>query len=240
MKKSFSTTTIVFATLLGMAAPSLWASPIGHLTAGRRYYVAARDLHQWSAGGYVKSGSRDTRQGDYDFTKAVMFLGHDFTPWVTTFVKAGMNNTTISAMVPDDDDYSLEIGFGMRFNLLHHEIMDPTLLEDRLFVNASWEYSTTQASRGSSTQDFHELQASLTLSIVNDILGSKLYLPHSIGLFFGPTFSLVSTSGATTRDELGFIVGLEVFHSNRLSLHAALEQIGTDSSSVLVGLHLCL
>ncbi len=241
MKNNSAMATLVFSFCLAVTGSALLASPIGNISAGRKYYVAARDLDQWSAGAYVKSGKREIRQGDIDSTKAIMYVGYDFFPWVTTFVKGGMNNTTIDSIVPaQDDDYNMELGFGMRFNVFHHEILDPTLIEDRIMVNASWEFSSTQARRGFQDQDFRELQASATLSIVNDVAGSKLFLPHSIGLFFGPTYSMVDSSGANTRSEVGLVAGLEVFYTKRVSFHFSMEQIGSGSSSGLVGVHVCL
>lgn len=238
MKNNSAKATLVFSLCLIAMGSTLFASPIGNISAGRKYYVAARNLDQWSAGAYVKSGSREIRQGDIDTTKAVMYVGYDFLPWVTTYAKGGMNNTTIGTA--QDDDYNMELGFGMRFNLLHHEILDPTLFEDRIMVNASWEFSSTQARRGFRDQDFRELQASVTLSIVNDVVGSKLFLPHSIGLFFGPTYSMVNTSGVDTRSDLGLLVGLEVFYTKRVSFHFSLEQIGSGSTAGLAGVHVCL
>jgi len=238
MKRAIVKSAVLAAFCVTFLAGGLFAYPIGNQDAGRKYLIAARDLTPWSAGVHVKSGRREARVDsvtrDIDFTRAALYVGYDFVPWVTTFVKAGANNTSLDGR--GEDDYSLELGFGMRANLLHHEIMDPTLFEDRIMINASWEFSNTEASRHLRDQSYRELQASLTLSIVNDLRGDKLYFPHSISLFFGPTFSLVDTSGASMRNEMGLVAGLEVFTTKRVFFRLAAEQIG-DSSSVLFGLH---
>ncbi len=241
MKKTFLPALLAISFAIPTLAPVANASSIGHISAGRKYYFAARDLQPWSAGVYVKSGKRDIRQGSIDTTRFALYAGYDYFPWVTTFAKVGSNNTSIDTVVPTtDDEFNMELGFGQRFNIFHHEILDPDLFENRILVNAAWEFSTTQARRGNRDQDFRELQASVTLSLVNDVVGSKLYLPHSIGLFAGPTFSLIDTSGASTRNDFGVIAGLEVFLTKRVSFHASMEQIGSGSSSALFGMHLCL
>ena len=89
-------------------------------------------------------------------------------------------------------------------------------------------------------QAYSELFASATLSLVNDIYGDKYYLPFSIGVYVGPCYSVIETSSTSIEDDFGYVAGLEVFYTKRISFFATANQFGSNSSSATVGVHLCL
>ncbi len=242
MKKSFPKLAALSFVYILSSASWLSAAPIGHSAAGRQYLVTARPLDAWSLGVQARVGTRearvDNRTEDIRFTRLGMYAGYDIQRWITAFVKMGANDTRLDDF--SGGQFSFEFGGGMRFNLFHHEILDPTLNEDRILINAAWEYSTAQAERMGGDQRYHELHGSLTMSIVNDVVGTKMYIPHAIALFFGPTYSLFDSARVSTRSDVGVLVGLEVYHSERTSFRFSVEQIGSDSTTGMFGVHVGL
>jgi hypothetical protein len=233
---------VTVVSVLSLANVAAWAAPMGNVMAGRKYFVAAKDLSPWTAGVYFRGMSRD---GEVDNTaqtiegsKLCLYTGYDVLPWMTPYVKLGTGSISLDGS--GNKDYNPEFGFGLRLNLLHHEIMDPTLFEDVIMINASCEYSVTEATRDEDTQAFAELYAAATVSILNEILGDKFYLPNGISLFLGPTYSIIESSATTTDDDFGFLFGVDIFHSERVSYYFSAEIIGSNSSAVMAGLNVCL
>jgi hypothetical protein len=222
-------------------APAL-AAPVGNVSAGRKYFLAARDLSPWSTGIYLRSGTRTADVGDieenFDYTRFLGYIAYDFFPWLTPYLMAG--SASISLDGTGDGEYKPEFGFGVRFNVLHHDIMDATLFEDVLLINASCQYSLTEATREETSQELQEFYATATLSILNEITGSKLYLPEGISIFLGPSYSLINTPSTTAKDNFGILVGMEVYYTKRISFYLSAEMMGTDSTSAMVGINLCL
>ncbi len=239
MKRSYLSAPVC---LLTASLISAMAAPIGNVSAGRRYLIAAQDLTPWTAGLFVRSGEREAQVSGwdrtFDYTRLAFYIGYDVFTWITPYVLIGANNTDLDGT--GEGEFKPEWGFGMRLNLLHHDIMDPTLFEDTILVNASWQYSVSQAMRKGDEQEMHELCAVFTLSVLNEFSGSKLYLPEGMALFGGPIFSLVDTSGADMKEDYGLVAGLEVYYTKRISFYIAGELMGKDSAGVMVGINLSL
>lgn len=234
--------TVALALIVSFLAANVFAGPIGNQNAGRKYFIAAKDLSPWSTGFFARSGNRAARVSGidekYDYTHFAAYIGYDFFPWVTTYVLAGGNNTSFDGT--GDDVAKPEFGFGMRFNVLHHDLLDPTLFEDVLLVNAAWQFTSSDGFRNDSEQTVQELYANVTISIVNEILGDKFYLPNGISIFAGPSYSVVESSSVSPDDNFGILLGLEVFYTKRISMYLSGEMMGTDSTSVGAGIHVCL
>jgi hypothetical protein len=234
MKKLALTTAVVVTFVL--TSTSVFAVPIGTSNAGRDYLIAAKDLLPWSYGLTAKVGSRevnaDGNAEDMDVMLMMGFVGYDILPWVTIYGAAGSG--ILAAGDDNDKTGSFAMGVGARANLLDQEIMDPTLFEDRIRVNAGAEYVYSQVEINDSDDDFYEFEVSVMISIVNDVIGHKRYLPYAISLYLGPVYSNIE-GGADEREEFGFAGGLEVFYTKRVSFEMGMEQFGQDSSLFLFG-----
>ena len=240
--KKFGIPFVAAFVLLTLGTASTMASPVGNVMAGRKYMVAARDLTPWSAGLYYRGGTREAEVGNTDesieFSRISVYAAYDVLSWLSPYVKIG--SSTINLDNSTDPQSKPEFGFGARFNILHHDILDPTFFEDSIMVNASIEYSMTEATRDEDTQTFAEVYASATVSLLNEILGDKFYLPNGIALFLGPSYSIIETGSTTTDSDFGFLIGLEIFYSEKVSFYLSSEQMGKDSTSILAGLNICL
>ncbi|MDI6774871.1 MAG: hypothetical protein QME60_05685 [Verrucomicrobiota bacterium] len=239
MKKSLAALSVL---LIGACLTSGLAAPIGNVDAGRKYLIAARDLTPWSTGLFLRSGARDAKVSgsdrSYDYLHFAAYVGYDLFAWITPYVLIGSNNTDFDNT--GDDEFKPEFGFGMRLNLLHHDIMDPTLLENTILVNAAWQYSVSEAIRNNDGQAMQEFYATATLSILNDLDDSKLFLPEGIALFLGPAVSIVNSDRVSTKEEYGIVAGLEIYCTKRVSFYLSGEMMGKDSNGVLLGVNLCL
>jgi len=218
----------------------LLAVPIGNSDEGREYLIASQDVSKWSCGVYSRAQNRDVtsnrRQLSMRLRKVIAHVGYDFERWFTTYAVAGQSQAGTSGG-GGYADAGTELGMGMRFNILDLEILDPTLFEDKIRVNAGWQYSMSDTEWEGRQTNLHELSASLMLSIVNDIEGNKLFCPNSIALFAGPIYSDIHSSSINEKNKLGFAVGMEVFLSEKISLECAIEKFDADAYSAGINVH---
>lgn len=236
-KRAFLTSVVILFLLAGNLSPLL-AVPIGSSNAGREYLLAAEPLGKWSCGVYSKARKRDVTTGGLSLPmksrKTMGYVGYDFKRWFTTYATAGSSETMIGGSGYADGES--EYGVGMLFNILDHEILDPTLFEDKIRINAGWQYTSSGTKYAGATRKWHELFASLTVSLVNDVEGSKFYLPNSIAIFAGPIYSDIQSSSIDEKDAFGLITGLEVFYSEKISIDWAIERF--ESSAYTVGINI--
>jgi hypothetical protein len=192
----------------------------------REHIVSSAPLSNWSTGLYydnaekeveLKNGSRQLLKS----SKTMVYIGYDVLPWFAPYVVAGQNDAKIGYFNSSYEDGSLQYGLGAMFNLLDHEVADPTLIEDRLRLTAGVEYSWTSTDYLNDELEWTALDASLTASIVNDVAGNILFSPDSIAFFGGLIYSKWGGSdikGATSNtDEVGYTLGLEVFYTPSVS-----------------------
>lgn len=231
MKKCKVLIYVVVFLVAGKFSP-LFAVPIGDSNLGRKYLVTAEDLGNWCCGLYSSSRDRDVQSGGKTLPMKshtmAGYVGYSYKPWFITYVVIGNSKTKIGFSGHPNSES--EYGFGMLFNILDHDILDPTLFEDRIRINAGWQYSAskTQWGAGNKTK-WRELSASLTVSIVNDIVGDKRYYPMSIALFAGPIYSDIMSSSIDEKEKFGFTAGLEVFYTQRVSFYCGIENFGDDA-----------
>lgn len=211
----------------------LLAVPIGNSNEGREYLVAAQDVSKWSCGVYSRTQKRDVTSNRQQFSmelrEVMAHVGYDFKRWFTTYAVAGQSQAEIGG--GGYADAETELGVGMHFNILDLEILDPTLFEDKIRVNAGWQYSMSETEWAGRQTNLRELSASLMLSIVNDIEGNKLFLPNSIAIFAGPIYSDIQSSSINEKNKLGFAAGMEVFLSEKISLKCAIERFDATAYS---------
>jgi len=197
----------------------------------------------WSCGIYYHGRERDvevlggTTPALLEEDRVIGYVGYNPVPWLGIYGMAGWDRADLGSAFLADSEAQLIYGASLNFDLFSHEIQDPVLLEDKIRVNAGIGFFKTDVETHGKKEDLTEVEASLTVSVVNDVAGSKLYLPESIALFFGPIYSEfigddIEDSGD---DQVGFTVGLEAFNVKRVSLSTRVEFF--ENTGYAVGLH---
>jgi opacity protein-like surface antigen len=153
-----------------------------------------------------------------------VYVGLEVTPWATIFVGGGMGDHQLG-MTESDTRHKLEAG--ILVNLIDHEILDPTLFEDKLRVNAGASWAYTEAEWVDQDVRWQELTAFLTVSVVNDTTGNKFFNPNSVAVYAGPLFNYIQSDEIELRDELGFLAGIEIFLTESISLDLGMRHIST-------------
>jgi opacity protein-like surface antigen len=192
-----------------------------------------------SAGVYGGTCERDVKYKGgvvmpLETQKAVLYLGVDIMPWATLFVGGGTANHEFGGVAADDSSFVVEAG--LLIGVIDHEILDPTLFEDRLRVNVGASGSYTDADRFGDTLWWQELTAFATVSIVNDTTGNTFFNPNSIALYMGPYFSYIQSSDIEAEETLGIMAGVEVFVSESISFDIGIRDL--DSTAIEGGLHI--
>ena len=207
------------------------AGPLGNSNVGGEYMVGTQNLWPWSFSVLYESQKRDvTPLGRLQSQQYIGCVGFDPLRWLTVYAGAGSGTTKFSGLSNPEDNPTYLLG--AHFNLLDHQVASPTMFEERIRINADLQYSVTRADSGI---DWSEFYGSLTVSIVNDVEGNKIFLPNSIALFVGPVFSDLESDVFDEESTTGYTLGIEVFLSEKVSLGYALEEL--DGSSYTVGLN---
>jgi len=210
---------------------------LGNSDFGKEYLLGVEDLSKWCGGIYVESMNRKVGYNGLSQTmeldRSMLYVGYNFMPWITTYITAGSGPVSLTND-PDPFDGDTSMGVGMHFNLLDHDIMDPTLFENSIRINGRCEY-TFNSIDGLGIGEWQEIQISLTLSIINDLNANILYLPKAIGLFAGPVFSDILFGDIDEETKTGAFAGMEVYYSERVSFYGGVLTIG--DSSTAFGLH---
>jgi hypothetical protein len=225
---------LVSVLALSMASKS-FAAARSPSNQGRDYVVAEEALSKWCAGVYVDTMEKNVKVENYgtlpmDSSKIMLYAGYEVLPWFSPYVVGGQNSAEIGTSESDD---SARFGLGAMFNLMDHEIADPALIEDRLRVNAGVEWSRTSTEYYSDELDWNALDASLTVSVVNDTMGDILLVPESIALFGGLIYSHWGGDVEDADSELGYTVGLEVYCTPSVAFAVSanfLEETGMTAS----------
>lgn len=226
------TVPVVFAVLfaLSLSVPAL-AAPIPGSNLGIEHFMGAERLARWSGGVYGGVAERKVEigSGAYDMETpwAALFVGYDVSRWLTAYGIVGWTKSELNNM--EDADEEVMFGGGAIARLLDHEILDPVLFEDRIRINAGCEYAVFQADLAGQSQDWGELSASLTIGIVNDVVGNKLFLPNAVGLYAGPAYSDFHGGDVTAVEYFGFIGGIDIYYSETVTLEFFAEHYEKDS-----------
>jgi len=206
--------------------------------------ISGQSLHNWAFGIYGESWTREVDVGgadlDMEHSRVMAYAGYDILPGVTFYVTGGMGISDIDDQGAADGE--AEYGAGLNFNLFDHEILDPTVFDDRIRINGC-----VQGTYGSTEYDpengelselkWQEVYASLTLAVVNDCAGNKFFAPMSISLFVGPVYSAFLGGDVETDRNFGVTAGMEVFCSLNATLTAGVLSFGEDIGYT-AGLHL--
>ena len=241
MKKRIRLTLCALALLtLGGLSPVL-AAPRGYSDTGMDYIEGSSDLRLWSIGFYSDGRIRDVEISDLPYrletSKVMGYIGRDLTRWMVLYATAGSCKFEVQSSLATQESSS-EYGVGLKINLLDHEIMDPTLLEDQIRLNATFQYSGSEFEWLGRTRKLTELSGHLTFGIVNDIEGNVLFRPNGIGVFAGGVYSTFVSGDIQERDTLGYTAGLEIYYTEKVTLDVRLE--GFDDLTYLGGIHIRL
>jgi hypothetical protein len=246
MKKTFAITCAVATITLGSFAVSFAAPVPTDSNSGKDYFLSVPDLNAWSCGVSFESMDRKLRvpdiyrrtpQDKYRGVKSLGFVGYDFEPWFEGYLTAGLSTTKINKQLSDGNN-GPAYGLGVHFNIIDKDIPDPTLWDDKIRVTAGAQYlgfNGTDPYTGKTVQ-LGELSGSIIVSVVNDLQGSKEFLPNSIGVFGGLIYSdLTNAKNVMADSTVGFIAGLESYYTESVSFVFAVEQIG--GSGYLAGIN---
>lgn len=205
---------------------------------GTDYVLSEEALARWSCGLYADHAEYKVRVFDLPDTGLevdhyMAFVGYQLLPWLTPYVSGGSSDATFDG----EDDSDVCFGVGAQFNLLNHEIPDPTLLEDRLILNGGLEYTFNSAEWMDETLDFGEFTAQLNAGIVNDVTGEAFFIPESVTLFGGPIYKSINSSDikGSGASGLGIGGGAEILYTERVSLYG--YWFKTDESGYAFGLN---
>jgi opacity protein-like surface antigen len=167
-------------------------------------------------------------------SRVMAYLSVEPLSWLTLYVAGGMGRHELGNAPTSSSELEYEAGFHL--NLVDRIILDPTLFEDRIRLNTGASISGARGEWYGDTVDWHEIQASLTLSVVNDVSGNKFFNPESIALYVGPLFSILQGDELEESTQFGLLVGVEVFVSDSLSFNLGMRHI--DETGIDAGLHL--
>jgi len=239
MKKYLGVVCVVTFVLMGSFS-SIIAGPVPSSNLGREYFISDSDLRLWSFGVYQSSSERDLRlMGVAKLERTMGYVGYDFVPWMTTYVTAGLGKTSGTGAGMQATGNQFNYGLGFHFNIIDKEILDPTLYEDRVRLTAGLQYIAAKVKYHSRDTKFDELSSSLIVTLINDLEGSKNYVPFSLAIFGGLIYSdLLPDSDIPSLQEnaaIGFTGGFEVFYTESVSIYIALENI--DHSGYTAGLN---
>lgn len=214
------------------------AAPVAEGNDPSRYMLAARNLNAWGMGAYIESLSRAVEvsladDSELKSQRAMVYVSFAPISWVSVYAAGGTGRYKLTPGSGDYSDEKAQWGAGFRMNLLDHDVLDSTLLEDRVRLNANANYTRAKGSWDGGDSSWNELSASLTVSIVNDIVGNKAFLPYGMSVFVGPLWSLIDGSDVESDDEMGFVGGLQVHLTHRVTLSTSIEYI--DDASVAAG-----
>lgn len=227
--------------LLSSTLSHVSAAPMGGSNRGLEHGIGTADPKQWSLGVYSVDRERNVDGGGFDnfkTRKTLGYVGYDWSlfgwsRWFTTYACFGNSKTRIGRHYAETD---AEYGVGMNFNFIDQTINDPTLFEDRLRLRGGWQLTRSDTD-DPDTGEWEEMFVHLTLSLVNDIEGSKLFLPNSIAVYGGPIYSWIGNSSSFSNEGMfGYTAGLEVYYTESISFDVGIEAM--DYTDATVGIHL--
>lgn len=214
-----------------------WAVPVGNSNLGTDYLIGGGTPGFLSAGVFGGQTKRDIQNGllamQLDSMEALAYVGLDVLPWFTVYGAAGMAEHKLDMSERADAEPEYEVGVSL--NIYDQEVMDPTLFEDRIRINASAGVGFSQARWCCQDVSWREFMASVTLSVVNDCHGNKRFVPESIALYVGPAYSDLDSDDLDEDEQIGLVGGLEVFMTESTSFDLGVRHF--DGTGFTGGLH---
>ncbi len=237
-------TTIIFCIavcLLMGKASTVVASPIIGSNENYEFLLGGSDLSKFSIGAYARERNLKVRPAptagmvDYSMKmqKILGFIGYDIVRWGTIYGIFGSTDTRLDSgeNIPFRHEMynggESEYGAGFLINLIDHDIADSTLMEDRIRVTAGVEYTSCSTfwNLAGAEVRWKELYASLRVSLINQLHGYKEFWPNAISVYAGPAYSAIDSSSLDAGGDAGFIGGMEIYYSDRVSFDIGVEQL---------------
>ena len=232
--------------LAGLAAAILCANvgdalanPRAAEASGADFIVAADDLTGWHVGGFYRYQSQEIDHGFYNLSRdAFAFhVGRDIFRWFSIYGFVGTVDCELENSFYDSD-MAILYGAGAWFNIIDQDLLTSLAVETKMRIQACAQISTATPEMGGHDYEYTETYATLTFSVINEIVGNKNLWPDAIGLFFGPAYSdLDSDDLDATGDNLGMIFGLDVYVSHNVSLSASYETYGSGDDAINISVN---
>ncbi|MBL7114153.1 MAG: hypothetical protein ISS35_00170 [Kiritimatiellae bacterium] len=203
------------------------AAPVADSSSDLDYLIKAKDLSKIAIGAYVMGVQRkvDTPvavEAKMEAVRSMGYLSYHILPWLSIYGAVGAGEYELDA-VGTSSGTDGQWGFGVRANLLDHFIKDPTLLEHRIELRSGANYTSVDTKLGGQSEEWGEFSASLTLHLVNDVVGNKELMPSSIGIYVGPVYSTYLDGDVEEDTSVGLTGGLEIVISENVSIGLGVE-----------------
>ena len=227
------------AAILCANAGDALANPRAAEASGADFIVAADDLSGWHVGGFYRYQSREIDRGfDNHSRDAFAFhIGRDIFRWFSIYGFVGTVDCELEKSFYDSD-MAVLYGGGAWFNIVDQDLLTSLAVETKMRIQACAQISTATPEMGGRELEYTETYATLTFSVINEIVGNKNLWPDAIGLFFGPVYSdLDSDDLDATGDDLGMIFGLDVYVSRNVSLSASYETYGDGDDAINISIN---
>ncbi len=215
------------------------ANPRAAEASGADFIVAADDLSGWHVGGFYRYDSREIDRGFYNLSRdAFAFhVGRDIFRWFSVYGFVGTVDCELEKSVYDSD-IAVLYGGGAWFNIVDQDLLTSLAVETKMRIQACAQISAATPEMGGRDYEYTETYATLTFSVINELVGNKDLWPDAIGLFFGPAYcDFDSDDLDATGDNLGVIFGLDVYVSHNVSLSASYETYGDGDDAINISVN---
>ncbi len=233
--------------LTGLAAAVLFTATVGNALANPRaaeasgadFLVAADDLTGWHVGGFYRYQSREIDHGFYDLSRDTFafHIGRDIVRWFSIYGFVGTTDFDLERSLLDSD-IAVTYGGGAWLNIIDQDLLTSLMLETKMRIQACAQISAATPEMGGRDYEYTETYATLTFSVINEVIGNKNLWPDAIGLFFGPVYNDFDCDDLdATGDRLGMIFGLDVYLSRNVSLSASYETYGAGDDAINISVN---
>ncbi len=222
-------TALVFA-----AADGAFANPRAAEASGADFLVAADDLSGWHVGGFYRYQSREIDHGVDNLSQDTFafHVGRDIFRWISVYGFVGTVDSELEESFYDAD-MAVAYGAGAWINLVDQDLLSTLALETKFRLQANAQISAAKPEIGGRDCEYTETYATLTFSVINEIVGNKNLWPDALAIFFGPSYSKLDCDELdATGDSLGLIFGLDVYISRNVSLSASYETYGDGDDAI--------
>lgn len=199
------------------------------------YLKTPDSLDRWSVAAIFQNVQREVRIGALEqnikIRRYVGQVGVNLFEWITIYMEGG--SVQLSREFTSADDREKIEGtwsVGTQIRLLEHSFIHPMLIEDRVSIEADVSYSEFTSGFLGSELDWEEFTTRLTVSLINDVDGTRGYSPEEVRIFAGPIFSTIQgtyhTFGSpelSEVDDVGFAGGIDIMFTRHCSLIWAAE-----------------
>lgn len=232
---------------------TLQASPLWTSNRDEEYILSSdKDLSAFSFGLNLERNDREMvfavapgaipvkKVFSYDRYKA--YLGADVLSWLTVYGTGGGCRIAIEDFT-EFEAGNTEYGAGIRINLLDHIIADPLVIEDKIRLTATVQYTRSSfpfEAIGDKSFDWSERRSVIQFSIVNDIPGNPWFHPESLALNVGFVYSDISGDNELDEVDAGWLMaGVELFYSKHISFDGSVYfSNNNESRGMTAGMHL--